>query len=566
MVRFGKDIVQFAAILTAIIGINILSNYYYFRVDLTSDGRFTLKEMTVRIFKEAEGTFELDVYLSGDLPGNYERMKTTLKEKLEDIRARVGRHKLKYHFIDPTKLPDSTKIKIAKMGVLPVQVNSFDESEASAKLIYPGAIMKFTPEGTNLKLPAPTMFLPRETWSAMEDVRYYQGMNELEYALAAPAIQLTTKVPKNITFIEGHGEPLDERINENIQYLTQFYNVQSLRLYNIPEIKRDSVDVLILLKPKAELTDADKYKIDHYMNQGGNVIFMLDVVETRLVDSLGAFMGLVKELNVKDLLFTYGLRLNYDLILDDECVKTTMVTGPEGYEQQVERSWRFDPILKTFGDHPIVENIEGLYTRELGTIDTVNSSGLQKTPLIYTSVNSRTKTHPIIYPFNEVELELKNSGMAMGNLPICYLLEGKFPQHYEGATGRPAPAGVEKLDYNKDPRPAKMIVFSDGDIIIPSGKDSKGNWYPVGYEKFARRIYDNKKFLKRAVDYLLDRHMIEDLRFKNLVYRPLNKNKIKEEKNYWRMLNLVVPVLLPVFFFFLIPFVYRKVRRQNDRA
>lgn len=563
MNRFKKDIVQFLLILIAIIIVNFLSSEYYVRVDLTEDGRYSLKEMTLDIIRESDGEFEMEIFLAGNLPGNYEQMKTTLKEKLEDIRAKVGKSKLTYYFTDPASLPDSSKKNLISYGVVPIPVNSFDEAEARSVLIFPGAAMRYTNSATGKTYSHPTMFLPTETWSTSEEERFLKGMNELEYAIAAPIIQLTTKRPRNVTFLEGHREPLD-KIQESVSYLTQFYNVQSINLNRTDVINKDSVDALIVLKPQKRLSEADKYKIDHYINQGGNVMFLLDVVQTRKVDSLRAFMGLVNEVNVKDLLFTYGARLNYDLIQDDECVKYKMVTGPEGYEHQVERSWRFDPILKTFSSHPIVQNIEGLYTRELGTIDTLNSSGVKKTPLVFTSVNSRTKSQPIIYPFNEIELELRNSGMAMGHLPVCYLLEGKFPQHYQGANGRPAPAGVKKLNYSSEPKEGKVILFSDGDVIIPSGKDSKGRLYPVGFERFSNRTFDNKRFLKRSVDYLLDRHMIEDLRVKNLTYRPLNKKKIAAEKGEWRLINLLVPPLIPVLLFYLFPLIHRKVRKRED--
>lgn len=563
MSRFQKDIVQFFAVLIGVIAINVLSSNFYTRIDLTSDGRYSLKDMSLKIIKEAKGEFEMEIFLSGKLPGNYEQMKGTLKEKLEDIRAKVGKNKLVYYFTDPASLPDSSRQNLIRYGVTPVPVNSFDETEATSTLIYPGAAMRYHDPETGLTQSHPTMFLPSETWATSEEQRFLKGMNELEYAIAAPIIQLTTKKPKNITFLEGHGEPLD-KIQENVSYLTQFYNVQSINLNRTDIIIKDSVDALIVLKPKKQLSEADKYKIDHYMNQGGNVLFLLDVVETRKVDSLRAFMGLVNEVNLKDLLFTYGARLNYDLIQDDECVKYIMTNGPEGYEQTIERSWRFDPILKTFANHPIVKNIEGLYTREVGTIDTLNDSGLKKTPLVYTSKNSRTKTQPIIYPFNEIELELKSSGLSMGHLPVCYLYEGRFPQHYQGSNGRPAPAGVKKLEYSKDPKSGKMLLFSDGDVILPSGKDSKGRLFPVGFERFSKRTFDNKRFLKRAIDHMLERDMIEDLRVKNLTYRPLDKNKLASEKRFWRIINLIVPPLIPVMLFLLIPLIYRKLRRQDD--
>ena len=98
-------------------------------------------------------------------------------------------------------------------------------------------------------------------------------------------------------------------------------------------LKRDSkIDVLIIAQPRYEFPEQDKFKIDQYVMNGGKVIWLLDKLAVN-IDSLRrreAFVPMEQKLNLDNLLFKYGVRVNNDLALDLENTAIPQVVGEQG--------------------------------------------------------------------------------------------------------------------------------------------------------------------------------------------------------------------------------------------
>src|SRR5439155_4079194 len=105
-------------------------------------------------------------------------------------------------------------------------------------------------------------------------------------------------------------------------------------------------DALVILKPTIPVTDNDKVKIDQYVMHGGKVFWMIDNMFTEF-DSLYKSQGFIafdRGLNLEDILFNYGVRINQTLLQDMQSDKLPQVSN-NGSEQSRLVDWPFFPIL-----------------------------------------------------------------------------------------------------------------------------------------------------------------------------------------------------------------------------
>jgi hypothetical protein len=91
-------------------------------------------------------------------------------------------------------------------------------------------------------------------------------------------------------------------------------------------------------------------------------------------------------------------------------------------------------------------------------------------------------------------------------------------------------------------KPTKIIVFSDADLVKNEYNAKLHKAIPLGFDKDLNYQFSNKDLLMNAVDYLLQESFIS-VRTTEVKLRPLNKNKVKDEKEFWKFLNILLPVV-----------------------
>ncbi|RZA01329.1 MAG: hypothetical protein EOP47_11030 [Sphingobacteriaceae bacterium] len=141
------------------------------------------------------------------------------------------------------------------------------------------------------------------------------------------------------------------------------------------------------------------------------------------------------------------------------------------------------------------------------------------------------------------------------NIPVAVLLEGKFSSLYANRVSAAmrdsiSAYGGSFMPQNIDDN--KMIVVADGDIVLNSV--SKGNEpLPMGVNPYTigtqrEVLFANAIFLQNCLDYLVNENNLSEAKAKDYVARLLNMQKVKEEKTFWQIINIAVPVLLVILF------------------
>ena len=542
-----KSITHLAITLAAILIVNFIADSLFFRVDLTSEKRYTLTNITKAFIKSLDEDILIKVYLSGDLNPGFKRLSKATKEMLDEFD--VYSSLLQYEFIDPnegTKKEKTAFIEhLEKTGLQPYPViETKEDGRKTQSYVFPYAIIFF--KGKEI----PVNLLDNiQGVSGLENLN--RSIEGLEFKLINTLRKLVTKNKPAIAFLEGHGE-LDELDVIDITHeLSQNYRVERGQLSgDVNEL--NNYKTIIIAKPHKPFSEKDKFVIDKYLMQGGRILWLVDAVNITL-DSLiksTQTMGMWAELNLDDILFKYGVRVNPVLIEDIQAGRIPINLAPTGSTPKfVPVPWLYSPLLTPSQSHPVSRNINLVRADFASYIDTVGENiQLIRTPLLHTSQFTKTTQVPLLVTLASVNQKPQKKEFNKSFLPVAYALQGIFPSVF---ANRPIPKGIKNNSTTTSAplsKPTKMIIIADGDIIRNDVKfkDSNPRILPLGYDELTHQTYGNKQFIINAIDYLSDDEGWMELRSRSFTLRLLDKEKLSSETSFWKWLNIIFPVLMVI--------------------
>lgn len=535
----NKSLVFLGIILTAVIAINWLSSFVYYRIDLTEDKRYSISQATVNMLQSLDKDVEVMVYLSGDFPPGFERLEKATLEMLEEFKVYAGNN-LTFEFIDPSDAAtqadrEENYNELIEMGLVPTNLFANEGGKRTEKLIFPGAIVKVD------SIYIPVQLLKGNRSSSSED-QLNQSYEGIEFGLASAIKKLTQTERKKIGLAISNTRIAPERFSDLIATLQQEYDV--FLDINIPE-SYDGLDALVVLKPDIAFSEEEKYKIDQYLVSGGKLLFFTDGVKIDSIGREGTF-GQPLDLNLQDLFFKWGVRLNYNLIKDLNCAQIPLNVGNMGDNPQIQpMPWRFFPLINNFGKHPITRNMDAIYTRFISSIDTIQSTGnILKTPLMKTSAYTRTLNAPVFVSYTEARQQPSAEEYNGGEILTGVLLKGTFSSLYQN---RILPSDPRHATFNPEGSGGKVILVGDGDLVVNDIDSRREVPYPIGFDRVSRNIYANRDFILNALEFLTDENGLITSRNKEVKVRLLDKVKIHEERFRWQTANLLIPLLVIVF-------------------
>ncbi len=534
-----NKILQIVLVIAGIVGLNLLTNRFFFRLDLTQEKRYTISDATQNLLKNLEDEVFVKVYLTGkSLPADFRRLETSVRETLDEFKIYGGKN-IKYVFVDiNAEIKDEKKrnqkfIEIVEKGILPADINFKEEGKSSRSRILPGAVITYQDRELGVLL------LKGNKMSSMQEV-LNQSNENVEYQLASAIKQLTIQEKKKIGFFVEYSR---------LPYVNQIDLITTLKknydLYPVDLKKSDSLsglDAIFVMKPDQNFDDSDKYKIDQFIMNGGKALFFIDAVK---VDSAAREGSLCQpmSINLEDLLFKYGVRLNFNLIKDAQmCAAIPMNVGDFGNQSNIKMiPWQYFPLINNYGNSPIVRNLDAVYTKYVGTLDTVRADGIKKTPLLMTSKYTQLLKAPAVMSYNFASKNQNVNQYKAGVQTISVLLEGKFESLFNN---RILPNDPRAATFKGKGQETKIVVCSDGDIPTNTFSKKYNQPLPLGFDEYSGNTFANKDFVMNAMDYLLDENGVISARNKVVKLRPLDKSALEQEQGYWQGVNLVIPLIL----------------------
>jgi gliding-associated putative ABC transporter substrate-binding component GldG len=550
---------EFLFTAAAIIFVALAGSLIRFRIDLTEDKRFTLSTPTRDILGRLETDVYIEVYLDGEIPVPLKRLKRSVREILDEFRIVSGR-RIDYAFINPAEAKDaqhreSRYRELYDKGLIPVNIQAGDnEGGRTQKYIFPGMIINYN------GIEMPLNFL-KNNQALSSEQNILHSIEGLEYEMIQTISTITADTIYKVAFLEGHGEYSEIEVADITLHLAKYFTVDRGSIGGKPGVL-DNYAAVIVAGPSKEFSEADKLVLDQYIMNGGKVLWMLEQVRVNS-DSLvyGQTVGLYHPLNVEDMLFRYGVRINPEIVQDMESwlITLSVSTGAE-QKQIVPAPWPYYPLLTPNHTHPVTRNLNKVWGRYVNPIDTVGlDPAIRKTPLLTSSAFSRTLTPPMVIRLKEVDQAADVKLFNRGALTIAVLLEGSFTSAFRNRmTGTLVDDRSFRLKTSGDK--TKMIVVADGDIIRNeirvAGRTTEP--LPLGQDKYSGQMFGNRDFLINCINYLVDDNGLMELRSREIKLRLLDRSRIKNEKVLWQVINTGGPILLVI----LAGLIYGALRRK----
>ncbi|PWS31323.1 gliding motility-associated ABC transporter substrate-binding protein GldG [Pedobacter paludis] len=539
--------INFITILGFLILLNIGGQYVYHRFDFTADKRFSLNDKTKSILQKNEKPIIITVFLDGELPPAFKRLQTAVKDLLSDYKA-YSKSEIKVVFVDPiaglNQADQDTVINnLYQQGIEATNISVKTESGLTQKLVFPMAMMESDGKQLPIKL-----FQNLEASAGYED-NFNRSIENLEYTFTSSIKKIVSGENPRIGFTESNGELSDAQLYDARFTLSSSYEVGRVDLNTIEKEGLDKLKLLIIAKPKKSFTETEKYKINYFVMNGGRVVWSIDQVNAEL-DSLRGRNGQMvfnNNLNLDDMLFMYGARINYNVIADRNCVDIPVSAGSVAGQSQMQLvPWLYYPILLPDTIHSVVKKLDGIKSEFPSTVDTIGVKNVKKSYILTTSSFNKVFNVPKLFTLQMVAEEPDPKTFQNPPQNVGLMLEGNFPSVFDG---RPLPAGITKpFTVVGTSKPTKMIVIGDGDIFKNQIAGKDGSPFPLGFDRFTQRTYGNKALLLNIVDYFTDEDNLIALRNKEVKIRLLDKAKLKIEKTKWQFVNIVAPMLLLIFF------------------
>ena len=541
------------ALIAGLVLVNMLAGHFHYRLDLTREKRYTLSAPTKNLLSKLDDDIELDFFLQGDLKAGFRQLSKSTLDLLQEFNEYCD-GKIRVRNFDPlTTLDDSAKVtfldSLRKMGIQPMTqvAQSKKGEEQSQRIVIPGAILKYKDKIFPVNL-LKGVQVARE--GQPEEQLYTNAETLLEYKFGSAIDKITRKQTPAIGYVLGNGEPLDFSVYNLIQDLRANYRFGVLRLDSVPLIPLQ-YDALIIVKPTEKFSDREKLALDQYVMHGGKLIWAIDQLHAEM-DSLRLDHQTIaydRGLELEDLFFRYGVRVNQDLVEDIQCASLNLVVGVQGDKPQFQLlPWPYFPLLNGSLTHPISKNLDPVYSKFANSIDTVKAPGIEKTILLQGSENGRTLSTPALISFESVKQASDPRVFNKPHIPVAVLLEGKFNSLFANRIGT---AVADSLaNYYKQPffpaapQASGVIVIGDADIVM--NEVSQQGPLPMGFNKDNNYTFANEDFIQNCVEYLVNPSRILETRSKDYTLRLLDPTKVEEGRSFWQFMNIVLPVLLVI--------------------
>jgi ABC-2 type transport system permease protein len=567
-----NQIVAFFVTVAIVILVNVIGSYVFTRLDLTSEKRYTLSPTTKEILNGLDDYVYFKVYLEGDFPAGFKKLRRETKEMLDEFRA-YSKY-IDYEFINPTESNDAVEIRevgtqLYMAGLNPTNVSVRNSDGSSQELvIWPGALVSYR-NNTEIAID----LLENQIGQSSEDA-LNASMQNLEFRLIDAVKKVTRLTKPNIAFIEGHGELGEQDVYDIAQTLAQNYNVGRVEIngkidaliHRTQNEDQDvkafpSFDAIIIAKPTQPFDERDKFLIDQYIMHGGKVLWLVEPVFATMdsLQSQESTIGLEQDLNLDDMLFKYGVRLNRDLLLDLTCAALPIRTGQVAGQAQLEFfRWFYFPLLQAASNHPMVRNMNAIRADFVSSMDaTTSANGIDQIPLLKTSDYTKVSGAPVFITLSMLRQSPDKRMFSSKGKNVAYLLKGSFPSLYANRIPQEI-VDDQATDFMEESKPTAMIVVADGDIIRNQIDIRTRRPLPLGFDQYTQNTYANKEFIENAISYLVDGEGLIDIRSRELKVRLLDMTKINQERTKWQVINTLLPIALIIALGFVMAFIRKK--------
>jgi len=550
-VRIGSDKIRKwgAIILLAVVGLFLTSENLLLRIDLTADKRYSLAETSKKIASEISEPITIELFLTGELQPGFRKLQQAVTDKVKDI-GRFSDKPVRLTITDPylAVAPNQRSQyfeQLAAKGVRPTDVRQQTEKGTVTRLIFPGAILRMggREKGINFLKQA-------QGFSAEANLNH--SVESIEYELVSAIKKLLVTEKPKLVFLQGNDQLNRWELFDLTNSLEDFFTVD---FKTVDELRAmaPSPRIVVVADPKVPFSESEKFVLDQAAMKGSRFMWLIDPVQVSLDSLSRGLMTLAfpRDLNLNDLMFQYGVRLNADLIQDVVCAQILVNTAPAGNRPEfTPQPWYYSPLLTPSDKHPVSRHVNFVQSEFVSSIDTVEGTGdIRKTIILSSSPYGRTVRTPAAVSLSIIDSPPARELFNRPFIPTGVLLEGRFNSVFRNRMLNQL--GVSAAEVIQQSPETKMMVFSDGNLIankVRYNPGSEPDILPLGYDRVSQQTFGNREFFLNALQYLNDDEGIMELRNRSVKLRLLDKVKLREDRRFYSTLNIMVPIVLVMVF------------------
>lgn len=536
--------------------LNFASYYIYKRFDVTQDKRYTLSETTKKIIDGVDSPLIIDVFLEGTFPSDFKKLQSETRQLLEEFSAYNSN--ITFQFVNPIE-KEEERVEVMKKffekGLTPINVTVEDKGKQTQEVVFPWALANYGDKGAKVQL-------LKNLMGASTEKKVESSVQHLEYAFAEAIHKISKEKQRKIAVIKGNGELDDIYIADFLKTIRDNYYIGPITLDSVASQPKKTLkalnvyDLAIIAKPREKFTETEKQVLDQFIMKGGKTLWLIDGTNAEmenLYNESGSTLVSNNDLNLTDMFFKYGFRINPQMIKDEYGTPLKLASGKEGSESQMETyNWKMAPfIYPASKKHPIVKNTDGVKFNFCSPIELLKTN-TKTTILLESSPYSKVIGTPSVVSLEMITEETSPKDYADGGLiPVAALLEGTFTSVYNN---RVLP--FKDATFLNKSVPTKMIVISDGDVI--KNQLDKGAPIELGYDKYTGQFFGNKEFILNSVNYLLDDNGLINIRSKDVTLPVLDKQSVHDNYNQTQLLTVALPIVLLALFGFIFTYLRKK--------
>ena len=536
--------------------LNFASYYIYKRFDVTQDKRYTLSETTKKIIDGVDSPLIIDVFLEGNFPADFKKLQSETRQLLEEFSAYNSN--ITFQFVNPIE-KEEERVEVMKKffekGLTPINVTVDDKGKQTQEVVFPWALANYGDKGAKVQL-------LKNLMGASTEKKVESSVQHLEYAFAEAIHKISKEKQRKIAVIKGNGELDDIYIADFLKTIRDNYYIGPITLDSVASQPKKTLkalnvyDLAIIAKPREKFTETEKQVLDQFIMKGGKTLWLVDGTNAEmenLYNESGSSLVSNNDLNLTDMFFKYGFRINPQMIKDEYGTPLKLASGKEGSESQMETyNWKMAPfIYPASKKHPIVKNTDGVKFNFCSPIELLKTN-TKTTILLESSPYSKVIGTPSVVSLEMITEETSPKDYADGGLiPVAALLEGTFTSVYNN---RVLP--FKDATFLNKSVPTKMIVISDGDVI--KNQLDKGAPIELGYDKYTGQFFGNKEFILNSVNYLLDDNGLINIRSKDVTLPVLDKQSVHDNYNQTQLLTVALPIVLLALFGFIFTYLRKK--------
>jgi ABC-2 type transport system permease protein len=541
---FRNESKKLAVVAMVILPLVYASGQWFFRIDLTAEKRYSITEVSKNVVERLENPVNITLYLDGELPAGFRKLKKSIEEKIADYNA-FSSEPIHLMVFDPYRITDKKSQQkffqeLVALGIQPTNSLQNTDRGTVTRMIFPGAVVEYGDKKIGINL-------LKNNQEAHAEVNLNNSIESLEYEFTSAFADLLSNEKHGIAFLNGHGELNEHETHDFTESLSNKYEVTRISSNQLSG-NASKFKVVVIANPTKAFPEVDKFYLDQYLMEGGRLMWLIDPVSVSL-DSLSnglTTLAFPQNLNLDDQLFRYGVRLNSNLIQDVDCLMLPVNTAPEGAPANFKPApWYFSPLLIPPDDHVIGRNMNRVKAEFVSSIDTVGKQqSVKKSVVLSTSPYSLVSQTPLEVSLASINNPPDRRLFNQPSQPIGMLLEGTFTSVYKNRMVDSF--GAKASEVKTESQPTKMIIFADGNLMANQFRLVNGvpEYRQLGFDRYSKQVFGNKAFLLNAINYLTDDEGLMDLRSRTFKIRLLDKVRVKEAKLTWQLINVILPLVI----------------------